>query len=1110
MIPDGRPHRRSPQPALGDRLMLSRNATAAVQATAAVLSGRGRQLPFGRLVALTLGLLLLQACSHPLSLVGEGDISDTKGSGRGCTLEQFQNDDKACRENLVMSTYDVNYRATPRPGWRFVEWQGPCNQQLSVAPDCAFFVEGSVVNQYWGQTMPTTTAVFEREPDEDNDGVIDASDQCLGTAVGTAVDASGCPFVTTLLSATATASSSGPAGGPALAIDGNLATRWESKLGVDPSWITLDLGASYALSEAIIHWEAANAESYQIQGSLDNSNWTPLFSMSGGAFGARTDNAVLSGTYRYVRMYGITRSGPYGYSIWEMEVYGSVAADQDGDGVDDSLDLCPATPSGTDVGADGCVYNDADNDGIGDVYDVCPGTPPATLVDVSGCTVVVPVNEVASINDLLAGGEGSSRPGFTLYVFDNDLGSPGSNCNGGCAANWPPLLVNDGGATGVADLSTITRNDGSLQATYDGRPLYFFSGDAAAGDTSGDGAGGVWHSIDYSQTYAPLFDSGTALEPALQLDTPAALITRLADRARDRHAREAQFKTYDHYLSFYWEHRTAEIEIIDTIGRGGNTITFNVKTQWKVRTLEAELRFFHLTAAIYANNGVMQRVQGLDVPGEDARHYTRSLSFNQKYNRQLQVGDRLEFELSQFLDAPPNGRENYYGTAILYIVGQGVVPWESREGLGDSSYPMPAAGKLGGDTTLNYQYSDEPDNHFMQMPTNLSSINGQVFVLGRRVHHTDFENGAHNEAITNPPFAELAGKLGNNYVDHSCVSCHARNGRALAPLIPGQPLSGFVVKVGDASGNPDPNLGAVLQPETITGPAEGGVSISSWSESNGLRSPNYSFTGVTPTNFSARIAPQLVGMGLLEAIPEAAIEALADPQDSDGDGISGRVQWVIDAETGQSRIGRFGWKASLPSLRQQVAAAFNTDMGVMTSVFPDPDCGSAQTDCGPSGSELSDEHLDNLTAYVALLGVSARRDLDDPVAVRGEALFAEAGCNSCHTDTFQTTPYHPHAELRSQTIHPYTDLLLHDMGPGLASTLSEGNASGSEWRTAPLWNIGLTEGVSFGEGYLHDGRARTLSEAILWHGGEAEASKQAYQAMSASDKAALIAFLKSL
>ena len=156
------------------------------------------------------------------------------------------------------------------------------------------------------------------------------------------------------------------------------------------------------------------------------------------------------------------------------------------------------------------------------------------------------------------------------------------------------------------------------------------------------------------------------------------------------------------------------------------------------------------------------------------------------------------------------------------------------------------------------------------------------------------------------------------------------------------------------------------------------------------------------------------------------------------------------------------------------------------------------------------QRLDELTAYIALLGVSARRDLSDPAALQGEALFDSIGCSGCHTKTFQTSPYHPHAELRNQTIHPYTDLLLHDMGPGLASNLAEGNASGAEWRTAPLWNIGLTAGVSGGEGYLHDGRARNLHEAIMWHGGEADASQQAYAGLTQGEKDAIITFLESL
>jgi CxxC motif-containing protein (DUF1111 family)/predicted lipoprotein with Yx(FWY)xxD motif len=924
------------------------------------------------------------------------------------------------------------------------------------------------------------------------------------------------PAVPQKISATATASSVGAEGGPNLTVDDNLVTRWESQWGIDPTWLVLDFGSVYTLTETIIYWEAANAGTYRIEGSVDNSSWVVISEQTGGLFGDRTDTVSLSGSYRYVRMFGVTRSptNVYGYSIYEMEVYGvpGTIEDTDGDGVLDNADLCPATPMGSAVDATGCVIVDTDSDGVVDASDLCPGTAPGSLVDADGCEVVVPVNEVASSNDILVGGAGSSQPGFTLYTFDNDLAAPGtSTCNGGCATNWPPVLVTDGGASGVADLSTIVRADGSIQAAHDGRPLYFYIGDSVAGDTNGQGAGAVWFTVDYLEVFEPLFSNLTVLEPALQEDTPTALITRLADRARDRHAREDQFKIYDHYLSFYWEHRTAEIEIVDTVGKGGSTITFNVKTQWQLSPTEAELRFFFLgltTEAQYYNNGVMTAVPALDVPGEDARHYTRSVSFNQKTGLPLQVGDRLEFELSNFLAGVPNGRNNYYGTAILYIVGQGVVPFE---GIGpqQDSFPMPELGLLGGDTTLNYQYSDEPDNHFLQIPTNLSNINGQVFVEGRRVHHTDFGDGSHNEAVTNPNFTALSNLLGTNYVNRSCVSCHAKNGRALPPAI-GVNLDQYVVNVGDASGHALPQIGSVLQPLVTSGASEGSVSIASWTESNGLRQPNFSFSGTAPSNFSARIAPQLVGMGLLEAISEADIAALADPDDSDGDGISGRMRLVVDAETGQPRIGRFGWKASQPSVKQQVAAALNTDIGVMTSVLPNPDCGSTQTNCGSAGTELSDQNLDKLTAYISLLGMSARRDLSDVTALQGESLFASASCNSCHVDTFQTSAFHPHAELRDQSIHPYTDLLLHDMGIGLASTLVEGNAAATEWRTAPLWGIGLTAGVSNGEAYLHDGRARTLDEAIRWHGGEAEAAKLAYEAMTQVDKDALIAFLKTL
>jgi CxxC motif-containing protein (DUF1111 family) len=246
--------------------------------------------------------------------------------------------------------------------------------------------------------------------------------------------------------------------------------------------------------------------------------------------------------------------------------------------------------------------------------------------------------------------------------------------------------------------------------------------------------------------------------------------------------------------------------------------------------------------------------------------------------------------------------------------------------------------------------------------------------------------------------------------------------------------------------------------------------------------------------------------------------------DADGDGISGKAQISTDPVTHEKRLGRFGWKAGKTSLTHQIAGALNTDMGVMTSVLPTPDCGPMQQGCGnEKGPELSDDHLKDLVKYIALLGVRARRNLDDANALSGEAAFGKLGCTTCHVPEMKTGSFHPFAELRDQIIHPYTDLLLHDMGPGLADNLGEGEATGSEWRTTPLWGLGLSACVTGGvEGsfqkqvctphhdYLHDGRARTIEEAILWHGGEARVSKDDYVALPDADKSALLAFLESL
>lgn len=600
-----------------------------------------------------------------------------------------------------------------------------------------------------------------------------------------------------------------------------------------------------------------------------------------------------------------------------------------------------------------------------------------------------------------------------------------------------------------------------------------------------------------------LHDRNTIKQPDSTRDTPNALITRIADRVRDRHAREPG--GYDHFLSWYWEERTVTIELIDKVAKGGRDLIVNITSLAPLNRPDFRCFFRGInTVAEYHHNVATRRT--------DTNRYTTTITFNNQTRRPLAIGDRMEFEFSPFLVAPRHGRKNYYGTAFLYVVGRGIVPWQAT-GKRQQSQPLPQSSWQGGRTTLPYQYSREPAERFKQMAGNMAPANAQAFMLGRRLHHTDFGNGTHSEQ-PNPTFPGHAGQLGPQFVARSCIACHVNNGRAITPLV-GMPMYQTVIKLAaDVRGTPHPQLGTAVQPQAINAAPEATATISSFQEISGrfadgtrftLRKPVYSFTGPIPKHFSVRLTPQLVGLGLLEAIDESTILEAADADDADQDGISGRIQVVSDPETRQPRLGRFGYKAGQARLRHQIAAAFNSDMGVTTPIFPGSDGKSASGE-----PEVTTGELDHLTRYLSTLGVSARRNLEDPIAQRGERLFLQAGCARCHTAQLQTGPFHPLAELRNQAIQPYTDLLLHDMGPGLADNLGEHRASGAEWRTAPLWSIGLTAGISGREAFLHDGRARTLVEAILWHGGEAANSRMTFLKFSATDRTALIRFLNSL
>ncbi len=956
--------------------------------------------------------------------------------------------------------------------------------------------------------------------DSDGDGVPDAQDFCPNTPAGAVVDSQGCeviPLQSVRVEAedysNAFDASAGNTGGAYRDDDVDIEVAADVDGEFNVGWIDGGEWLEYPIT--------LGEGSYEISARVASAP-------GGGEFALSLDGLALGDT---------TIASTGGWQNWETQVLGTVNVNAGSYTL--RVDMLAAGFNLNWLRFD--PAQDSDGDGVVDGRDACPGTPAGAMVDEQGCEAASDVDEVSQ--DLaaqrLVGGSGSAQPGFTLYVFDNDQGSGGSTCYDACAIDWPPLLVEDGTASGVGQLGTLTRNDGTVQATYQGRPLYFYLGDNNPGDAFGQGLGGVWWQVDLNSGVVPLFTSATPQEPAITFDRGDALVTRFSDRARDRHAKENHFQAYDHFLTFYWEDRTASVEIIDYVAKGGSSIRMEVRTLNKLDDLQAENRWWYIgtnTLAEYCGNGVM------DNPSGDFRNYVKESSFNCREGRPIQVGDRLEFEISQFLDEAtlPRGRSNYYGTTYLYIVGEGLVPWDVTDKVvftpGNTyqrdSIPVPESARMGGDTTLHVQMTAEPDGHFQQMATNLGYDNGQPWVLGRRVHHSSAVDGMHDENAENGVFPPLAGDAGPYYINERCSDCHERNGRAPVAA-DGEPLDRWVFKIGDAQGQPDPQRGRVLQPlNNGSGANEGQVSIAFWSElANGLRAPNYQFESGQPATFSGRIAPNLNGLGLLEAIPEADILALEDPNDADGDGISGRANRVPDPVTGEQRLGRFGYKAATASVKHQVSVAFNTDMGVMTAMAPTPDCGSEQSGCGSATVEIAEEHVDHLVKYVSLLGVRPQRDYNDPQVLQGEQLFAQVGCVDCHTPTHTTSEFAPLAELRNQTIRPYTDMLLHDMGPGLADSLGEGQASGAEWRTAPLWGVSLSKCVTGGvtgprgwdafgldgyetcspsENYLHDGRARTLDEAIRWHGGEGQASNDAYQALSTGQRDALLRFVESL
>lgn len=441
----------------------------------------------------------------------------------------------------------------------------------------------------------------------------------------------------------------------------------------------------------------------------------------------------------------------------------------------------------------------------------------------------------------------------------------------------------------------------------------------------------------------------------------------------------------------------------------------------------------------------------------------------------------------------------------------------------------PGEALSGGDTTVRQQ-----DHNAFSLPSaNLPPLRRLDFSVGNSFFR--------NPWVIAPATTTARDGIGPLMNTNACQNCHIKDGRGHPPGPDAASSVSMLVRVSipadeqhqallERLGNvPEPVYGGQLQDMANPGvepevrirvdyrPVE--VELDDGTQIT-LRGPELKLDQLAygplhpQAQLSARVAPPMIGLGLLEAIPEAAILANADPDDQDGDGISGRANRVWNTRTQSTDLGRFGWKAGVPTLEQQNAQAFASDMGLTSALATLDDCTEAQLACRAAAHggtpEVSDKLLDAVTFYTRNLGVPARRNVDDAEVLRGKSLFHQAGCAKCHVPTFTTAAEGVEPELANQTIRPYTDLLLHDMGEGLADHRPEFIANGREWRTPPLWGIGLTEAVSGHTQFLHDGRARNLLEAILWHGGEAEQAREAVMAFDRDERAALLAFLESL
>ncbi|MGV7206328.1 di-heme oxidoredictase family protein [Oxalobacteraceae bacterium A2-2] len=990
----------------------------------------------------------------------------------------------------------------------------------------------------------------------------------------------------------------------AAAIDHNDATRWSSGFSDDQS-LTLDYGKTVAINRVRIDWENAHASQYQLQVSDDGSRWTTIKTVDSSQGGSE-DWSGLAGQGRYLRMQGVKRSSQYGYSIFEIQAFSGTPVTTPPEPTPEPLPVdlskpgvaikpAAATSSAVENAAMSAAmaidgksttrWGSAHEDGAWIQFDFGARTPVGYLKlvweNAYGKEYALQVSDDGknwSQVRYVSNGHGGTEEFFNLNInarylrlqgvaratqygyslFEAEFKSPGSDNTLAAAPTSAPRFPASGAGwtplpSAAEPLETLqfTLPNGALVTRFGARGL------ARHGRERGED----WNEIGYGPN--------ETVDPATGL---------------------AVDKGPGNYLTFvpqYFKNRTWGFEIIDNSNVPGVTRPTLIVNQYNpVDFLPGGVAFFRgydrpgvtgygwmapgelvdrsiniCKPVAYPANGKLASATGIngactlqikEYPGHaglDANGFPNGTDVKA---RPLVAGDIIEvspsfFSTTEAMQAKgDNGGIRYYSYEWVYVVGKGLRPWYGVQPR-LNSVPLPAETLSGGDGSVSYNYSDNALFMFQQPQNNVGMQNMQRFVEGRRLVHTNFTTGDHNEP-GNDRYAAAVGLQGPRFNQSACIACHVNNGRSPAPAAVNQRLDSMSVRVAAVNAAsqqlPHPLYGGAVQMNAIspsgapqnwgTGVRVGGFSTSSAKLGDGtvveLRKPTLAFEGAAPDLASLRAAQPMIGTGLLEAVPEADILARANAT-PDVDGVKGVANFVFDPESGAVRLGRFGWKASKASLRHQAAAALLQDMAVTSPVYRNRSCNTDPAGCASATAQkgISEDDLQAIARYLALVAVPAQRSLPsgfpkgvapldehrvDAVQVAaGARLFQGMRCTACHTAEMKTGSGHLFAELRNQTIHPYTDLLLHDMGAGLADGLVEGQAKGNMWRTAPLWGLGYTDkvmGDSGKAGYLHDGRARNLTEAIMWHAGEADKSRQRFEKLSGSERDALLAFLRSL